>query len=50
MRYEQNGTSLWYGTSDAPAPEGDIPANEQGRAAGLAITFAVKPVGARYNV
>ncbi len=50
MRYLHSGTSLWYGTSDAPAPEGDTPANAQGRAAGLSITFAVEPVRARYKV
>src|SRR5271165_4598972 len=50
MRYEHNGTFLWYGTPDAPAPEGDIPASPSGRASGIRLTFAVQPIGARNSV
>lgn len=50
MRYEQNGTSIWYGTADAPAAEGDIPASSNGRLTGVRLTFAVQPTGARNAV
>jgi hypothetical protein len=50
MHYKQNGTSLWYGTPDAPAPEGDLPASPTGRASGITLTFAVHPIGARNAV
>jgi Tc toxin complex TcA C-terminal TcB-binding domain/Neuraminidase-like domain/Salmonella virulence plasmid 28.1kDa A protein len=50
MRFEQNGISLWYGTPDAPAPEGDIHASPAGRAIGIKGTFAVQPIGARIAV
>src|SRR6516225_3920113 len=50
MHYKQNGTSLWYGTPDAPAPEGDLPASPTGRASGITLTFAVQPIGARNAV
>lgn len=50
MRYVQNGTSFWYGTPDAPAPQGDIPASSAGRATGITLTFALQPIGARNTV
>ncbi len=50
MRYEQNGTSIWYGTADAPAPEGEVAASSTGRTAGLTVTLAVHPIGARNTV
>jgi hypothetical protein len=50
MRYEQNGTSLWYGTPDAPAPEGDLPASPGGRSTGIAVTVGVRPIAARNTV
>src|SRR5271165_2770315 len=50
MRYVQGGISFWYGTPDAPAPEGDIPASSAGRATGITLTFALQPVGARNTV
>jgi len=50
MRYEQSGTSLSYGTPDAPAPEGDITASANGRASGIHITIAIQPIGARNTV
>jgi hypothetical protein len=50
MHFEQSGTSLSYGTPDAPAPEGDISPSQNGRATGIALTFAVKPVEARHAV
>ena len=50
MRYDQNGLSLWYGTPDAPAPEGDVLAAANGRVTGLAVTVAVHPIGARNTV
>src|ERR1035441_9905157 len=50
MRYEQNGTSIWWGTHDAPAHEGEVPASSSGRANGLKLTFAVHPTGSRNAV
>jgi hypothetical protein len=50
MRYDQNGLSLWYGTPDAPAPEGDVLAAANGRVTGLAVAVAVHPIGARNTV
>jgi hypothetical protein len=50
MRYEQNGTSIWWGTHDAPAPDGDIRASSNGRASGIKFTFAVQPIGSRNAV
>jgi hypothetical protein len=50
MRYEQNGISLWHGTPDAPAPEGEILASPSGRATGITITVAVQPIAARNTV
>ena len=50
MRFEQKGTSIWYGTPDAPAPEGDVPASPAGRLTGIRLTFAVHPTGARNAV
>jgi hypothetical protein len=50
VRYELNGTSLWHGTVDAPAPEGDISASASGRLTGATINIAVKPTQARYTV
>jgi hypothetical protein len=50
MRYDQNGTSVWYGTPDAPAPEGEVRAAANGRVTGLALTVAVQPIGPRNSV
>src|SRR5216683_3103757 len=45
MRFEYEGMSLWYGTVDAPAPEGTI-----GTSAELTITVGVQPWNAGNNV
>src|SRR5437588_5786478 len=50
MLFQQNGSSLWYATSDAPAPQGVIPATVNGRATGFALTVGVRPIGARTSV
>jgi len=45
MHYEHEGISLWYGTSDAPAPEGAVDAGT-----GISATIAVQPVDASNKV
>ncbi len=45
MRFEYEGMSLWYGTADAPAPEGDVQAGSE-----LMITVGVKPWNAGNRV
>jgi hypothetical protein len=49
VRYDHRGTSLWYGTADAPAPEHDVLA-PSGIASGLSVTVGVRPIGSRYSV
>src|SRR5262245_9350251 len=43
MRYDEDGVSLWYGTSDAPAPQGriDVASSEQ-----LVVTAGMRPPSA----
>src|SRR5260221_3027713 len=45
MRFEYEGMSLWYGTADAPAPEGNVQAGTQ-----LTITVGVKPWNAGNHI
>lgn len=45
MRFEYEGTSLWYGTADAPAPEGPVQAGTE-----LTMTVGVQPWNAGNNV
>src|SRR5690349_18297020 len=45
MHIEHEGIALWYGTSDAPAPEGGIPLG-----ADVQVTVGVKPVDAGNRV
>jgi hypothetical protein len=47
MRYERSGTSLWYGTPDAPAPEGQLFVSPTGRAIGITLTVGLHPAGSR---
>jgi hypothetical protein len=50
VRHDQNGTSVWYGTPDAPAPQGEVLAGRNGRAVGLTVTVAARPMGSRNSV
>src|SRR3712207_1065617 len=45
MRFEHEGLTLWYGTEDTSAPEGDVPAH-----GALTITIGVQPVDASNSV
>ena len=45
MRIDQDGMSLWFGTADAPAPEG---ADAEGSS--VAVTIAIHPPDASNNV
>src|SRR5260370_31794511 len=45
MHYEHEGMSLWYGTSDAPAPEGAVHVDTA-----VTATIAVKPADASNRV
>lgn len=45
MRTEHDGLSLWYGTSDTPAPEGTVPAIDD-----ITITVGVRPIDASNHV
>jgi Domain of unknown function (DUF4214) len=45
MRFEYEGMSLWYGTADAPAPEGPVGVGTE-----LTITVGVQPWNAGNNV
>jgi hypothetical protein len=45
MRSQHDGMSLWYGTPDAPAPEGDIQHGTD-----LTITIGVQPIDASNRV
>jgi Neuraminidase-like domain/Salmonella virulence plasmid 28.1kDa A protein len=47
MRYDENGKSLWFGTSDAPGPQGEVAASSAGRVTGLTVTVGVQPMGPR---
>jgi hypothetical protein len=50
MRYEQKGTSIWWGTPDAPAPEGNIAASTAGPLTEASLIFGVHPTGSRNAV
>jgi hypothetical protein len=50
MRYERSGKSLWYGTSDAPAPEGQLFVSPMDRAIGLTLTVGLHPISYRNSV
>jgi outer membrane protein assembly factor BamB len=45
VRFEHGGTSLWYGTSDAPAPLGVLGPDD-----GMTVTVAVRPIEANNRV
>ena len=45
MRFEHDGIVIWYGTSDAPAPEGTVPTGEA-----IAITVGIQPADASNQV
>ena len=45
MRIDHEGLSLWYGTPDSPAPEGEILSNGN-----IAITIGVSPADAGNSV
>jgi hypothetical protein len=50
MRVDQGDTSIWHGTKDAPAVEGEVPASANGLLSGAKITIAVKPARPRYKL
>jgi len=50
MHFELKGTSLWFGTPDAPAVQGKMTAAGNGRLTGASVTIAVNPTRARYAV
>src|SRR5262245_4343505 len=43
MRYEEGGLSLWYGTPDAPAPEGLVHGEGSGQ---VSVTAGMRPPSA----
>lgn len=45
MRFEHDGMSLWYGTADAPAPEGAVQVGPD-----ITITIGVQPTSASNKV
>jgi len=49
MLYKQNGTSLWYSTPDAPAPQGQVLAAPNGRAT-VVFNVGVHPINPRTSV
>lgn len=45
MHFEHQGISLWYGTADTPAPQGELPTDGE-----ISITIAVQPIDASNHV
>ena len=50
MRFERDGTALWYGTSDAPAPVGRVEAGRGSEEGGFTIRVGVHPPSASNQV
>src|SRR5437773_6293277 len=48
MRFDNQGIAIWYGTSDAPAPDRIVPPGES--LASLSITIGVTPPDASNTV
>src|SRR5262249_20031739 len=45
MQFEQDGLTLWFGTSDAPAPKATVPADTPNF-----VTIGVRPQDAHHRV
>ncbi len=50
MRFDAAGKSLWWGTADAPAPEGTVAAGADSAAEGVVVTVGVHPLNASHRV
>jgi hypothetical protein len=50
VRFDVADKSLWYGTPDAPAPEGTVTAGAGHAAEGVTVTVGVHPLNASYRV
>jgi Tc toxin complex TcA C-terminal TcB-binding domain/ABC toxin N-terminal region/Neuraminidase-like domain len=50
MRFEHDGMTLWYGTLDTPAPDGDVRVDGEGDQAIVTVTIAIQPPSATNSI